>query len=359
MGIDPITAGIGAVGAIAGGIFGSKGTETSSTSAPWAAQQPYLQAGMTDAAYQYGQQRGSPYYQGNTYAQMDNHTQNALNGIYGYQGQGAANSSAVTGAGASQLGAGVNNSQHAVGALTGFNPLDPTQANIHNAGMYANNPALNGAIDAASRDVTRNLSEVQLPGIARNAVGNGNLNSSRTGIAEGIAMRGAQDQIGDISSTMRNQAYQNGLGLSEQARATNQGDYLNAQNQAGALSNQMVNSGYNGIQTGQGLQYDNYDAASAAGGLQQQNQQGILNQGFQKWQGNDQRPWELLNKYQGAITGAGSYPSQTNSSGGGLQGAFQGALGVGASALGLYGSYKNLNVAPSSPYMNTGYGGAH
>lgn len=343
MGIDPITAGIGAVGAIAGGVLGSGGTKNTSTTTPWSAQQPYLKAGMADAAYQYGQQRGTPYYQGQTYAQMDPHTQAALNGVYGYQGQGANNASTVTGAGDSQLGAGVAGSQNAVGALSGFNPQDPTQANIASAGQYANNPALQGQIDAASRDVTRNLSEVQLPGIANGANAGGNLNSSRTGIAEGIAMRGAQDQIGDISANMRGAAYNNGLSLAEQARATNQGDYLNANNQAGVLSNQMTNAGINGVQTGQGLQYDNFDAASAAGGLQQQNQQGILTQGLQQWQGQQQQPWNLLGNYQNAITGAGNYPSTATTAGGGLQGALQGALGAGASSLGIYGAYKNLN----------------
>lgn len=357
MGIDPITAGIGAAGSIIGGIFGSKSKDSTTTSEPWSAQQPFLKAGMTDAAYQYGQQRGSPYYTGDMYANLNPNTQNALNGIYGYQGQGVNNASTLTGAGTNLTGFGANGVQDAVGNLAGFNPQDPTQLNIQNAGQYANNPALDGAIDAASRDVTRNLSEVQLPGIARGADANGNLNSSRTGIAEGIAMRGAADRIGDIGATMRNDAYQNGLNLSEQARSTNQGDYLNSQNQAGVLSDRAITQGYGGITNGQGLYYDNMDAAAAAGGLQQQDQQGNLDEAFAKWQGQDQRPWELLNKYQGAITGAGSYPSTTASAGGGLGGMLQGALGGAASGLGLYGAYKNLNT--SAPVPKASYNGLY
>jgi hypothetical protein len=357
MGIDPITAGIGAAGSIVGGLLGSKGSKSTSTAEPWKAQQPYLKAGMTDAAYQYGQQRGSGYFGGDMYANLNPNTQNALNGIYGYQGQGATNANTLTGAGANLTGSGTGGLQNAASNLAGFNPQDPTQANIQNAGMYANNPALDGAIDAASRDVTRNLSEVQLPGIARGADANGNLNSSRTGIAEGIAMRGAADRVGDIGATMRNDAYQNGLNLSEQARSTNQGDYLNAQNQAGALSDRAISQGYGGISGGQGLYYDNMDAAAAAGGLQQQDQQGNLDEAFMKWQGQDQRPWELLNKYQGAITGAGSYPSTTASSGGGFGGAVQGALGGAAAGLGLYGSYKNLNTA--APVPKASYNGLY
>lgn len=345
MGIDPITAGIGAVGAIAGGIFGSDKKSSTTASEPWSAQQPFLKAGMTDAAYQYGLQRGTPYFSGDMYANMDPRTNTALQGIFGYGPQGATNSAALTGRGVDLLGQGSQRLLDASGRLSGFNPQDPTQQNITNAGFYANNPSLDGAIDAASRDVTRNLSEVELPGINRNAVANGNQNSTRTGIAEGIAMRGAGDRIGDIASSMRYDAFNNGLNLAEQARGTNQADYLNAQSQAGALANSATGQGIVGLNNGQGLAYDNFDAQASAGGLYQADQQGNLDELFAKWQGGDQRAWELLNKYQGAITGAGSYPSSTVSSGGGLQGAFQGALGAGASALGLYGSYKNLNPA--------------
>lgn len=357
MGIDPLTAGIGAIGTIAGGLFGSQPTTNTNTSSPWEAQQPYLKAGMQDAAGIYAKQRGQPYYQGQTYAQMDPHTQAALNGIYGYQGQGAQNSAALTGAGSSLINSGVSGVQNAAHNLGAYNPQDNTQQNINHAGMYANNPFLDGAINAASRDVTRNLSEVQLPGIARGADANGNLNSSRTGIAEGIAMRGAQDQIGDIGSTMRANAYNNGLNLSQQQYAQDQNNYLQAQSQAGSLSGNQVNSGYNGIQTGQGLYYDNKDAASAAGGVQQQNQQGINTAAFNTWQGQQAQPWNLLGNYQNSITGAGTYPSTIDSVGGGWQGAAQGALGGGAAALGLYGSYKNLN--PYTPPTNTRFGGPH
>lgn len=357
MGIDPITAAIGAGGTILGGLLGSKKQTSSTTSAPWSEQQPYLKAGMADAAYQYGQQRGSPYYTGDMYANMDPRTSQALNGIFAYQPQGQTNSSTLTGAGTQLVGAGSQGMVDAASRLSGFNPADPTQQNITNAGLYANNPAIDAAIDAASRDVTRNLTEVELPGINRNAVGTGNTNSTRAGIAEGIALRGAGDRIGDIAANMRFDAFNNGLNLAEQARATNQGDYLNSQQQAGGLYNSATGQGIVGINNGQGLAYDNFDAAAAAGGLYQQDQQGNLDEAFAKWQGQDQRPWELLNKYQGAITGAGSYPSSTSSAGGGLGGALQGAFGGGAAALGLYGSYKNLNPAATTNlyqgYTNT------
>jgi hypothetical protein len=77
---------------------------------------------------------------------------------------------------------------------------------------------MSGMIDAASRDVTRNLYENQIPGLNQAATDSGNMNSSRAGVAQGIMSRGAADQIGDIASNMRGQAYSQGLGLAENAR---------------------------------------------------------------------------------------------------------------------------------------------
>ena len=85
--------------------------------------------------------------------------------------------------------------------------------NANNAGQYMNNSVLNNQIDASSRDVVRNLQENQLTGIASNAAGTGNSGSSRAGVMAGIAARGAGDRIGDISASMRGQAYNTGLGI--------------------------------------------------------------------------------------------------------------------------------------------------
>lgn len=353
MGIDPITAGIGAVGAIAGGILGSKGQKNTTTSAPWAPVQPYLKAGLADTAYQYGQQRGSPYYSGDLYANMDPRSIAGANGIYGYAGnQGAANAARVSAPGQpliDQFGNVISNAN----GLTGFNPQDPTQSNIANAGMYADNPYVNGMVDAASRDITRNLSENQLPQLNRTASAGGNTNSDRTAIQSAILQRGAADRVGDISSQMRGDLYNSGLNLSEQARSTNQSDRLNAMVQGGSLADRALARGLDATGQGQQLAYDNFDAMTKAGGLYQQDAQGNLNAAFDQWNGQDQRAWDLLNRYNSSING-GMYPtSSTTLSGGGLNGALQGALGAGTSALGLYGSYRNLNAsAPASGIAN-------
>ena len=71
-----------------------------------------------------------------------------------------------------------------------------------------NNAALTSAIDMAAGDVTRNLQENVLTSIADSSGQAGQFGSTRHGIAQGIAMRGATEQIGDIATQMRLQDMQ-------------------------------------------------------------------------------------------------------------------------------------------------------
>jgi len=87
---------------------------------------------------------------------------------------------------------------------------DPNAA-FDYANQFANSGMVNDMIDAASTDVTRNLYENTLPGIDRAAAMRGNTNSNRTGIAEGIATRGAADRIADIGAGIRNNMFGQGL----------------------------------------------------------------------------------------------------------------------------------------------------
>jgi len=114
-----------------------------------------------------------------------------------------------------------------------------------------NNPQLQSVIDAASGDITRNLQENILTSIGDAAGQAGQFGSTRHGIAEGVAMRGATEDISDLASQLRFQ------------------DYGNWQaNQQGAIANL-------GNLTS-GLEY-------AAGGSQRE-QQAVLDDLFNRWQ---------------------------------------------------------------------------
>ena len=144
-------------------------------------------------------------------------------------------------------------------------------ADLNMAAEYADNPFMTGMIDAASRDVTRNLYENQLPGIAAYSAGSGNLGSSRRGMQEAIAQRGAADRIGDIASGLRGDSWRQGLGyanqiasqnanLGQQQQQFNQGQQFNAAGQLAGLgqagTGNLMNAGQWGVggQAGLGAQ---------------------------------------------------------------------------------------------------------
>lgn len=341
MGVDPITAAVGGGLSLLGGIAGSQGGgggTTTAVSEPWSKQQPYLLDAFKAAQDLYNAQKNNPY-QPHQYAGMTDLTKSGITGIGNFAngaGADAANSVLNT---VNPLTSGYNGLLTGANKLLNFNPTDPTQANIAAAGAYANNPYMNGMVDAASRDVTRNLGENILPGIDRNAVGTGNENSTRTGIAQGIAMRGAQDTIGDISAQLRGTAYQNGLATAEGARQANQSALLDAMKSGTTQYGDAVGLGYTGAQTGSQLGYNNYDALTRAGQLQQQDAQGAYDNTYTNWQNATQYPWTMLQNYYGII-GGNNWGGTTNTTAPKTGGGLQGFLGGAAGGLGLYSQMK-------------------
>lgn len=70
-----------------------------------------------------------------------------------------------------------------------------------------NNPAIGGAINAATRPVYEQLTRSVLPAVRSDAISSGNFGGSRQGIAEGLASQGASTAAGDISSKIASDAY--------------------------------------------------------------------------------------------------------------------------------------------------------
>ena len=104
---------------------------------------------------------------------------------------------------------------------------------------YIDNDILQGQIDASSRDIVRNLREQDLPGIdSAFSGGAGGASSSRRGVAQGIAARGAADRISDVSAKIRGDAYNRALGIQTGREAQ---DVDRAQ-QASLANQQMYNA---------------------------------------------------------------------------------------------------------------------
>lgn len=151
------------------------------------------------------------------------------------------------------------------------------------ANQTANDPYLTGQIDAALRDPFRQLTEQQMPGMARSANLAGGVSGSRLGIAQGVAQRGYADRASDVSAQMRGQAYGQGLGFANQAA----GNDYQAQQQAAANLGNFGNQGlsYLGQQYGYGQQgaNDQFKWGTQDQDLQNQQIQASMNQFNAPW----------------------------------------------------------------------------
>jgi hypothetical protein len=122
----------------------------------------------------------------------------------------------------------------------GMNAATNAGFNQDNLSNYINNDVLQGQINAATRDITRNLNENQLTASASNAAASGNSGSSRRAVMDAIATRGANDRSVDVSSTMRGNALNQALGI-EANRANQNAAFQQQANQANAGFQQGAN----------------------------------------------------------------------------------------------------------------------
>lgn len=325
-----------------GGLFsGSSKTSSTSTSStgPSTFQQPYLTDLFNGAQSNYDSKSSTPWYSGELYAGLSDQGKSDLSTTRDYalnNGVGTANQLQSLG---SSLMGNFGNADQAITNYLNFANSDATSSNIAAANQYANNPYLNSQIDAANRDVSRTLNEQTLPGIDRQASATGNINSSRAGVAAGVAQRGAADQMADTAATMRSQAYNNGLQLGQNDRSS----------QIAALSNAidkytgLANSGVNALSSSSQVGLNALNAVNSANSAEQADRQGQDTANYNSWYGNDTRQNDLLSQYaqlvasnQWGSTGTSSGTQETSSSPAllsSLAGLATGGLGI-ASGLG-------------------------
>jgi hypothetical protein len=286
---------IPAVASIAGSVIGGKGGKSSSsqTNEPWAAQIPYLTGGFANAQNLLNTRQNTPWYQGKLTAEFNPLEREGVDLTGGFVRSAAMPAAtAMVNAGMTGLGAAGNFVKNANDTFTRA-AGDKTQLLIDNAARYADNPHLQAAIDSAANDVTRNLKENILTGIDRDASSGGNLNSSRAGVAEGIASRGAAEKIADISAQARLSAWNEGLARAQSQYNTDTSAMLSANGQLGQAW-ELGNSS-----TGQGIQsgLTSANAMTAAGSRVRDWEQRGLDNDLMRWERNDQRPWDELKNY--------------------------------------------------------------
>jgi hypothetical protein len=307
--------------------------QSSSTSAPWSVQTPYLEDAFTSAKGLYGGGSNN-IYNGQQVAQFNPNQLSTFQSMLNYAGGN--NAPQTTGAaGAALTGAGTSGLTNAISTLQGFKPSGGTQSNIDAAGLYANNPNVDGMVQAAMRDANRSVSEQQLPQIARSAALTGNTNSNRRGISEGIVQRGLADATADTSANIRGGLYDRGLALAEQGRQFDNTASLDAMKAGGSLAGQAAGTGVDASSAGINQAGSLYDIAGAGGAGQQASSQAAIDDAKARSEYANNTPYDLLAKYYG-IVGGNNWGGQSSGTSTTTQqpGALQYA------GLGLYGASK-------------------
>lgn len=248
-----------------GNVFSAKQKHQTATSTtdPWKPQQPYLTSGFQQGQTALDSALATPTYSGTFTAGLTPDQTSAFNLIRDYStGTGQNLADTITQAGTQGI---LNNQDYGSNAQSVYDRFgeDPTQSVIANANKYADNPALQSAIDSAISDVNRGLG-IDQANLNANASGSGTVNSSRTGLVEAALNRDAMKQASNIATGMRYDAYNNGLNFASSDRINSLTGALNANNQIGNAASQGL------------------DFARAGDDLTRQNQQGVLDIGNQQ-----------------------------------------------------------------------------
>jgi hypothetical protein len=270
---------------------------------PWAPQAAALTQGFDSASAALHQAQSATGAPTDFVAQYTPEQLSAFQGMLGF-GTGNGNiAGSSANAGSALTGSGANASAAGLTGLQGFNPSNIPSAVLSAASQYANNPQTQGMIDAATLDARRAVNEGTMPQIERNAALSGNINSNRTGIAQGIAERGLADTVANTSANIRGQQFNNGLNLAASQFGSNDSNRLAA---LGALTS----GGNTAVGTGVGA---NSGAVAQQGGLynianqgvtgQQAGAQAPLNNAIQQWAFSQSSPFTALQNYMSAVGG--------------------------------------------------------
>jgi hypothetical protein len=330
--------------------LGSESTPstTTSTSAPWAGQQPYLQ-GLFGQAQNLAQNYQPQYYGGNTYAPITD-TQSGLADMAAgraAQGGGTALQTANNALTAMQLPGYTQDTQ------TAFNWANPSISNLAGGGQLAQTSGafgqgqnyLSNMLSGATLDpnsapgfqslVNRTMAQV-MPATDASFIKSGR---SDSGLASAARSSALSDSIGNLGLNyyLGQQQLQNSAA---QQAAANQATGLNttlgaanlaSSNLLGQQGNQIKASGLAPV-VDQAQQSALTNGISAAG-LDQQNSQNLINQDVQRFNFNQMQPWNTAGMYQGLING--NYGSQGTATTPYYQNTLANALSAGTGLLGL------------------------
>ena len=237
----------------------SSGSQQTSSAEPWAGVQPYLTELFANASGLLG--TGGPKY---------------------YPGQNYVDPSAAT-----QQGW-----QSAMGAANQMNSLlgmsAPAYQSMLSAPDVENNKYAQSAIRAAMNPISENLMQNVLPGIQDQAYRSGAYGGTKMEQIEGDAIKKATAQMGDTASQMSLGVYNSGL---------------NSQAQAMGMIPQLMQSMAmpSSIYSGVGKSQEGYDTTA-------------MKADQERWNYNQNQPYDLLNWYSNLLNGMAGFGTKTTSS---------------------------------------------
>lgn len=279
-----------------GSLFKSRTQTTQAPfeSNPWGPQQQYLTQGFSQAQTALDNSLAQNGQITDYTADLNGMQTASAQGLYGV-GSGTAQQ-----VGGQMMGAGGDLSQslgqYAQNAnqMFGTNMADRAGAVRDQGFQMADNPYIQGQIDSVARDANQMLS-LQSADVNSTASGTGNINSTRAGVLDSLNQNAAADRVASVSSQLRGDAFDRGMGLANDmdARVASERMYANdALGQAGR-------SGYDLMQGGLDAQRTGFSDALGAGSVfQQQNQNEIDGQ-----RTRSQAELDLVQRYMGIVGG--------------------------------------------------------
>jgi hypothetical protein len=348
--------GAAAVGAVGSGIASSNAADAQKSAAqaansPWSAAQPYISGefqGSQDALHN---ALGMGTYSGPRVAGLNPYQTQGADQTASYangNGINTANQFYNTGMGLTQTG-----SQYGTNAqgLLAQAQQDPTQGFMNYANGLANSDMATQMVNAANRDASRNLNESQLPSLAVTAAGNGNTDSTRTGVTQAILQRNASEQMADTAAQIRGQLFNTGLQTAQSQYNANSDRALTANNQLG----NAYQIGSSGLLNGQQANGNNFDQLNAAGGLYQGQEQAQNNAAMQQFQEQQSTPLNLYGQYMNVINGKWGGQPVSSVGPSTAAGALQGAAGGGLMGYGIADKLGGYSNTGGTNFNNSGF----
>lgn len=247
------------------------------------------------------------------------------------------------------------NVNNASNALTGLASGGVTGQQVNDlAGQLYDSDTVKSQTSQLATDVNKSYNQ-QVEALNQQAVGSGNMGSSRAGVAQGVMSGKANEALAkgtaDIQNSARTNAYNQALGTLQGNQSTN----LNAAGQLGQLG---MNQGQ--LQAGNSSIYQQMLGNQNNAAQQGQNQ--VSGEAANNWfnqTGSANSGWDNLSKYLQVVGSIGGMGGTSNSTGtstasGGGSGWMNQAMGLASTGAGIAGSLGYSDASMKKNVKKTG-----